>query len=703
MSPTPARVDELKKRYEENPRRFFAPLANEYRKAGDLDAAIDLCRMHLEEQPGHLSGHIVFGQALFESARTAEAKTIFEAALTLDPENLIALRHLGDIAKNGGDVPAATHWYNRVLEADPRNEEVTALIDSLSKETSASNVVVAEPHAPPPSPDYALQQMPPLAAVVDSSAPTPVIPVAAIPPAAPPAPAARQTLGLMDLDLNLADSTAPTVDFLTDVQSAAPAASETPPPMAAEPAPAIDELRAIDLSTEPQEAAPDVHDTSFDAEPVADEPTFAPVGEESSFGDSLDVTASSELETSAPDRMSLLDSLPIVDDGGLVSIGESITEPKPVRVSAAELAPVAEPVTEPTPVTATPATPGDFDALFGNAPIADVQIGGEAEPAVPDASGFIADSFIGREPGQGMLESAPELAAPPSPFVTETMAELYLQQGFREEALGVYRQLLAQNPADAGLAERVRHLEHGTRSSLALDSVSEQIEAAAAQDAARQSGSTAVEPLAEAVPAFLVEAPVAPVAPEVPAVAAAAPVVVGPTAHEVFARVAARRAVPGGGFSDAGAVEAPAPVADRSATASAAPAALAAELGVAPGGAIDQLFGMGGVAAVDEGAAAAMAAAFSAVALPATTAVPIKGEPTRPGTDELSLASVFRSDEAQHASGVQRQSTRLRFDQFFAGANDASAAPAPSPTPAPGKGEDDVAQFSDWLKGLKGS
>ena len=38
-----SRLDELKKRFEENPRRFFAPLANEYRKAGDLDQAIALC------------------------------------------------------------------------------------------------------------------------------------------------------------------------------------------------------------------------------------------------------------------------------------------------------------------------------------------------------------------------------------------------------------------------------------------------------------------------------------------------------------------------------------------------------------------------------------------------------------------------------------------------------------------------------------
>ena len=119
------RIDELKKKFDENPRRYFAPLANEFRKSGDIEQAIMICEEFLPQQPGHMSGHIVYGQALYESGRLAESRTVFESALGLDPENLIALRHLGDIARSEHDSAAARGWYVRVLDADPRNEEIS--------------------------------------------------------------------------------------------------------------------------------------------------------------------------------------------------------------------------------------------------------------------------------------------------------------------------------------------------------------------------------------------------------------------------------------------------------------------------------------------------------------------------------------------------------------------------------------------------
>ncbi|MEO8945508.1 MAG: tetratricopeptide repeat protein [Gemmatimonadaceae bacterium] len=127
------RLDELQRKFDENPKRYFAPLANEYRKAGQPDVAIELCRTYLPQQPTHMSGYIVYGQALHDAGHAEESAAVFKQALTLDPENIIALRHLGDISRDAGDSVGAMRWYGKVLELDPRNEEIAAYITSLAQ------------------------------------------------------------------------------------------------------------------------------------------------------------------------------------------------------------------------------------------------------------------------------------------------------------------------------------------------------------------------------------------------------------------------------------------------------------------------------------------------------------------------------------------------------------------------------------------
>jgi hypothetical protein len=128
-----SRIEELEKKYAESPRRFFAPLANEFRKLGDTGRAIELCRAHLEQQPNHMSGQVVLGQALFDAGQRDEARSAFETALSLDPENIIALRHLGDLARSSGELGAARNWYSRLLDLDSRNHEVIATVREIDE------------------------------------------------------------------------------------------------------------------------------------------------------------------------------------------------------------------------------------------------------------------------------------------------------------------------------------------------------------------------------------------------------------------------------------------------------------------------------------------------------------------------------------------------------------------------------------------
>src|SRR5678815_2649116 len=138
------RIDELRQKFHENPRRYFAPLANEYRKAGDPEQAIAICRAHLAQQPGHMSGHVVYGQALYDARCVEEARGVFERALALDPDNAIVLHQLGDIAREKGETDEAKHWYSRALEADPSDKDVAAYIAELTEPTTEG---AAEPVA----------------------------------------------------------------------------------------------------------------------------------------------------------------------------------------------------------------------------------------------------------------------------------------------------------------------------------------------------------------------------------------------------------------------------------------------------------------------------------------------------------------------------------------------------------------------------
>ena len=343
-----ARIEELERKFNENPRRYFAPLANEYRKAGDLTQAISICRTYVPQQPGHMSGHIVFGQALFEAGEFEEAQGVFTSALQLDPENLIALRHLGDIARERGEITSAREWYRRVLDADPRNEEIAAQLGTLN----------------------GLSDAPPR-----NSVPTGID--------------AAATDGLSGWHEINPEKTLELPASLVEAAMRMSEWSESPAPAApAQPEPARAEVAAP--ATEP-------------VAPAAPPPP----------------------EPSAPHRQSL--------DVDLTAFDGFFTGDEPMS----------------TP-PATPAAP--------------------AETTTHNDLGLEVMEFV--PPPRAPVGAAPPVvgspADAPSAFVTETMAELYLQQGFHDEALQVYRQLLAQTPDDAMLRERVAQLESGSQSSVGM-------------------------------------------------------------------------------------------------------------------------------------------------------------------------------------------------------------------------------------------
>src|SRR4030095_2400175 len=98
------RIEALRRRVEKDPRSIaFAQLAEEYRRGGDYQQAITICREGLARHPGYLSAQVTLGRALIELGQFDEARAELEAVLSVAPDNLAAIRALAAIHEHLGD------------------------------------------------------------------------------------------------------------------------------------------------------------------------------------------------------------------------------------------------------------------------------------------------------------------------------------------------------------------------------------------------------------------------------------------------------------------------------------------------------------------------------------------------------------------------------------------------------------------------
>ena len=148
-------IEKLEKRWAENPKgRNFAPLADAYRKAGELDRALELCKAGLDLHPDYVSAHIVYARCLIDQKNDAGASEVFRKVLALDPENVLALKILAEIAERGGRFDEAVEWLSRLLNADPMNGDAAeALARAKAKAAqSAAKTVTPAPAVTAPGP-----------------------------------------------------------------------------------------------------------------------------------------------------------------------------------------------------------------------------------------------------------------------------------------------------------------------------------------------------------------------------------------------------------------------------------------------------------------------------------------------------------------------------------------------------------------------
>jgi tetratricopeptide (TPR) repeat protein len=134
-------IEKLERRYQENPDQWFAALADQYRKSGSMELALQVVKAGLEKRPNYVSGHIVLGRCLLDQKDDAGASAAFRRVLELDGENIMALKTLAEIAQRTGDVDGERGWLSRLLEIDPMNDDAREAMNKLPA------LAVAEPPA----------------------------------------------------------------------------------------------------------------------------------------------------------------------------------------------------------------------------------------------------------------------------------------------------------------------------------------------------------------------------------------------------------------------------------------------------------------------------------------------------------------------------------------------------------------------------
>ncbi len=129
-----AEISKLERRHEADAQgRFFVPLANAYRIAGDLDRAEVLLREGLQRHPEFVSAHIVLGRCYANRGEREAAAQEYRTVLAQDPQNVIALRSLAELAAEQGQWKEAAQRYEELLLADPMDEEARERLAQLSR------------------------------------------------------------------------------------------------------------------------------------------------------------------------------------------------------------------------------------------------------------------------------------------------------------------------------------------------------------------------------------------------------------------------------------------------------------------------------------------------------------------------------------------------------------------------------------------
>lgn len=122
---------------------------------------------------------------------------------------------------------------------------------------------------------------------------------------------------------------------------------------------------------------------------------------------------------------------------------------------------------EPMPAYSIDATQTDVEDIFSACKEVAAEDESHENPAgvyeiTDDLSSFELDGFVYQAPKEQAPPAAPKQAPPETGrkevFETETLAELYVAQGFYDRAINIYKNLIVESPSDMSLKQKLEDL-----------------------------------------------------------------------------------------------------------------------------------------------------------------------------------------------------------------------------------------------------
>jgi len=426
--------------------KLFIPLAEEYMKAGMAEEAVMALEEGLKANPSYMSARVLLGKAYLEKGDSAAARGQFESVVKAIPDNLLAHKKLADIYRDEGRYTDAIKSLRVVTILSPKDEEANKLLKELESGPPASAVTATK------KPEKTLVES---HREEDSSKAK----TAYRPPAAAPAPA--------------------------PALAASPAPAPMPAPQSVEP-----EMTGEDMESP---ASAPVYDLGeADEVEAVPEVMEMPVLEMATLEDVRMARPPADIQ--AEEAQLIFEVPSVVEDENPFGVAEEVSEhdadvtnpsmPKPNMGYAVDLK-----------------DKGDLNEIFASYGVSEEEAAVGTDESVyeiaDDGAGLEAEAFdAGPVEAQAVEleaveEAEPEAPAPTAeaaqkePFKTETLAEIYISQGFFDRAINIYKDLLVESPDNKELKQKLDELYMlaGVSSAKAVAKAKEEVKRPQALDA----------------------------------------------------------------------------------------------------------------------------------------------------------------------------------------------------------------------------